>query len=621
MKLLYPVCLLSLTLQAPCAAAGPVKPDLSPVCAAAGAGVPGRPGIKRVVVIGGPEQLPDPAVLKASLSGVEVINCVLKPGGQGVEGAFREALGYRPDLAVVLGAGPAEPPAPEGFYLRARKAAYRLLKKMRIRRQAPAVDVLAEKAGRLRALAAIARAEKVPLLLCALPVNLSGQPPAYYLPPENEDFAAGLLALGPDPARAAERFTRVLKKAPGNPLVEFYLAKALEAGGRFSEARSHYSLALDLDLLQERPSPRLNSIMKKSAADSGAGFCDLEGAFSRASANGLPGFEQFSYGARWRPAYNGLVWGEIAGAARTAGLAWFDYKAPPAPPALTDKDLRDTLAAAAAELSAYPPGGPSVLSEPAVAAFGFAEALRKGLPARFINGGKDLSGAPAGLLRAHLAEAARRRGDGQLAAAQAKLALASEPFNPRFRLLKDLCLLGADRKKEAKGDLEQLFSVPAVRTMAVSAARSYGQLAPGSPDPAVPPEKELSSSKKLSDEAVAKLLKGESAASGRLLLEALKANPFNAEALITLCSLKYSDGELRTALAFCDGVPGAAASRYPDSGLVLAADSLRLKALIYARLGRQAAAAAALKAALAAAPQDWTSLASARAELRTAEGY
>jgi tetratricopeptide (TPR) repeat protein len=609
-------------LPAPYAAAGPAAPELSAVCAASGIQVPGQPGTKLIALIGGPGALPDPAVLEKSLPGVRVVSCALKAGGRGMEEALSGALRYRPDLAVVLGADLARPAGPDGFYLRSKKTAYRLLKKIHIDRSVPADNGLAARAERLRAVAALARANKTPLLFCTLPLNLKGQPPASYLLPENEFFAAGLLELEQSGSAAAARFEMALKNARGNPLAEFYLAKALEAKGSLDEARAHYAEALNRDLWQELPSPMLNAEIRKAAAGSGTGLCDLEGAFLRVSSNGLSGFDQFSYGARWRPAYEGLVWGEIAGAARAAGLAWFAYAAPSAPPAaLAEKDYTETLAAAAAALGAYPAGGPSALAEPAVAAFGFVEARKKGLAGRFIAAGKDLGGAGRPLLLAHLAEASRRLKDGRGALPQARLALAAEPANPRFRLLRDLCLLGSDHRKEAKGDLPLLFSEPAARTMAIAAARVYGLLSPGAPEPAVPSQKEVAASKKLADAAVAKLMSGDRVSSGRLLAEALKINPLNAEALMSLCSLKYSAGELRAALAACDGVPGATAERYPDSWRGLTADSLRMKAMVYFKLGRPAAAAAALRTAIAAAPEDWGGLAPARAELRIAEGF
>jgi tetratricopeptide (TPR) repeat protein len=624
MKLFYTVCLLTLAFRVPAAAAGPEKPYFSVACPKGGGclaepggfSVPKRPGVKRVFVIGAPGALPDPAILKTALPGVEVINCSARTA-QDRKKILSEALGYQPDLAVALGAGPADPFAPEGFYQRYKKAAYRLLKKLHLPQPAPEVEGLTARTADFSALASLAKSGKTPLLFCTLPVNLGGQPPAYYPAPEDESFAAGLLQLGQNAASAAAYFAKALEKNPGNPLVEFYLAKALEGKGLFAEARAHYARALDLDLWQERPSPALNGAIRKAAAASGAGLCDLEGAFLRVSSNGLSGFDQFSYGASWRPVYDGLIWGEIAGA---SGLGWFAYKAPAALPALTDQDLRATLSGAAAELRAFPSDGPSVLSEPAIAAFGFAEARRKGLAARFLDDANALGGAHKATLLAHLAAAASRRGDSLGAAGPARLALASEPANPRFRFMNDLSLLGSVHKKEAKTDLELLFSEPSARIAAIAAARAYGLLPPGSPEPALPSETNIAGSKKLADEAVAGLMKGDPVSARGQLVEALKLNPLNAEALMSLCSLKYSSGELQAALAACDGVPGAAASRYQDSGSELAADSLRMKALIYFRLGSLPAAAGTLKAAIAAAPPGWKNLAAARADLAKAEG-
>lgn len=117
------------------------------------------------------------------------------------------------------------------------------------------------------------------------------------------EFDRGVAALaGKDAAGALEAFEAAAKLDDRFAELHFQRGRALEALGRFDDARAAYALARDLDGLRFRTDSRLNEAIRAvaggRAVGAGAGgvsLVDIERLFEdeRRSPNGLPGAELF----------------------------------------------------------------------------------------------------------------------------------------------------------------------------------------------------------------------------------------------------------------------------------------------------------------------------------------
>jgi len=168
---------------------------------------------------------------------------------------------------------------------------------------------LASFAGNLTGMARAAKSAGIPLVLCTLPVNSQDIPPEdeWSLPMGDRRFLEAFEALvrGDYPA-ARDRFRVIVQAAPQQPWGRYYLAKSWEALGRFAEARAAYAAALDRDRLT-RCSPSANAVIRRIAAQEGAGLADLEGAFLSAAPHGLLGRAMFVDDVHWHLEYNRLA--------------------------------------------------------------------------------------------------------------------------------------------------------------------------------------------------------------------------------------------------------------------------------------------------------------------------
>lgn len=605
--------------------------------------VPKPEGAKLMFLLGesAAALLGDGESLTESVPDFRLINCGMSNYDSSREAAvFKEALEYKPDLIVVIsGSNEGREYPCEGKDAKRQRWRRNLLEKLYAlkynSRLAPGLASLRIHKARLKEMAEQAKAKRTPLILCTLPVNLSGTPPAGVLPLENAAFASGMAAFESKKYEiAAGLFKESLGKDGKEPFALFYMAKALEALKRFPEAKAAYLQALNSDDRPGQPLAERNEMIRKLAAKEGAGLCDLELAYYNSAKNGIPGFEQLSDTSFLKP----LIWDELLKTADAMDLAEFRelpvYPSEQLPP---EEELKKSFSDAVVDIDnalfdpalaalAAPYGG--VLSEKALAGMEYAEAR---WPAAFERAalseavfknlfiGSAWSERTASRLTAlrphfiaHLAEAQRRRGNFRKALELADRAIAADAGKLYFRQIKALSLAGLGKKNEAEKELAALYTAPALRKRAQVLGRAYGLALPEAgafPDAA-------KGSKKLADEGTAKLRAGDTAAAETLLAEAAKLNPSNAEAFLSLCSAQFAQKKFQAALDSCDSARWGAESYYPAARQALISDASYLKAQALARLGRKSAAAGELKKALQDPPPGWNNLAAAKAELK-----
>jgi len=155
----------------------------------------------------------------------------------------------------------------------------------------------------IRSMAAEARARAVPVILVTVPVNLRDWRPNVSEQPLSgadlvrwqDAYRQGRTALVRGEAAAAVEFlANATRLNPENADSTFFLARALEAAGRFAEAHSAYSRARDLDFNPFRALSSFADIVREIAAGSDHVLCaDAEKAFQSASAPRAPGFDLF----------------------------------------------------------------------------------------------------------------------------------------------------------------------------------------------------------------------------------------------------------------------------------------------------------------------------------------
>jgi tetratricopeptide (TPR) repeat protein len=290
-------------------------------------------GLRRVFVVGeSVAQRFSTSALAEALRGawgvpaVEVVNC-----GMGaydsvrVAAVLREALVHDPDLAVVFVGNNDGLQSPAVWY-----PAYRLnlslrrlwlwrLAQDRLRpRAAAALDreaLLTSLEANLRGMARAARAKKVPLVFCTLPVNEREWPPAGELPLFSPEFFKGWMALEEKhPAAAIERLRAFTREAPRDPMGHFWLAKALEAAGRKAEAREEFGLAIEWNW-PDRCTSRRNELIRRVAREEGAAVAEVDGYARGLVPGGSPGWESFIDAVHWLPELDVPISALIAGAA------------------------------------------------------------------------------------------------------------------------------------------------------------------------------------------------------------------------------------------------------------------------------------------------------------------
>ncbi|MCM2266949.1 MAG: tetratricopeptide repeat protein [Elusimicrobiales bacterium] len=258
----------------------------------------------------------------------ELVNCGM-PGYESrrVLEVFGQALVYQPDLLVVLSGNNETgqdfcPDFRSDLDRRARRIKTRLAGLSLPAAEAAGAVSLAIHESRLREMAALARKARVPVLFCTLPANLKDFAPSGYPPPEAE---AGIRLAGKDPGAALSALSR--RGLRGEPFALFYSGRALEALGRYAEAREKYEAAVKYDPALDRSSSERNAMIRRVAKEEGACLADLEAAFSAAASNGITGGEQLADGVHWFKTYSPFVSAEL-GRAAAACLAADPSKIP-----------------------------------------------------------------------------------------------------------------------------------------------------------------------------------------------------------------------------------------------------------------------------------------------------
>ena len=156
---------------------------------------------------------------------------------------------------------------------------------------------LAQYRANLRALLARYRRAGVPVYLGTLVSNERDQPPfvSGHGPRVDAEawrrhFDAGLAALAAgDPDAALEAFDAALAEDDLHADVHFGRGRALEALGRYQEARQAYLAAKDRDELRFRAPEAMNDVLREVAAEEGARVVEVQEAFVARAEHGLVG--------------------------------------------------------------------------------------------------------------------------------------------------------------------------------------------------------------------------------------------------------------------------------------------------------------------------------------------
>lgn len=265
-----------------------------------------RAGTRRVFLVGESvaQRFTTAALVGAFPPPVEVVNAGMGAYDSArVAGVLRDVLEREPDLVVVLAGNNDAPTSPLWY------PAWRLNLEMRrlwlwrraqdrLRpRRPPVVDreALAKTfEENLRGMARAARAKKVPLVFCTLPVNERDWPPTGELPLYSKDFALGWAALQEGrTAEAVAHFRRFTASTPRDPMGHYWLAKA-------TGDRAEYAAALEWNW-PDRCTSRRNDIIRRVAKEEGARLADLDAYLRGLSPGGAPGWDFFLDGVHWRP--------------------------------------------------------------------------------------------------------------------------------------------------------------------------------------------------------------------------------------------------------------------------------------------------------------------------------
>lgn len=151
----------------------------------------------------------------------------------------------------------------------------------------------------LRALLGRYRDAGVPVFIGTLVANERDRPPfisghrrGLDLEAWQSHFDAGVEALeADDPATALAAFDAAVALDDLHADVHFGRGRALEALGRYDEARQAYLASKDRDELRFRAPEEANAILRQVAAEQGAHVVEVEAAFTAASEHGVVGRE------------------------------------------------------------------------------------------------------------------------------------------------------------------------------------------------------------------------------------------------------------------------------------------------------------------------------------------
>lgn len=167
----------------------------------------------------------------------------------------------------------------------------------------------------------LAQAQKIPLLLCTIPVNLRDWPPlaSKHRPDLTPDdlrrwqthLDQGLTAKQSGQwAQAIVSFTQALALDDQHARLHYLLAQCLSAAGRDTEAAEHFQQACDLDTLRFRSTARTNEVIRQIAGDpdlNSVRLLDAVRIFADRAPHGVPGHEAFYEHVHFTPDGNYLM--------------------------------------------------------------------------------------------------------------------------------------------------------------------------------------------------------------------------------------------------------------------------------------------------------------------------
>ena len=160
----------------------------------------------------------------------------------------------------------------------------------------------------MRIICRLARAKKVPIILCTLPANFSDYPP-YGKTPIDEHFIFGQLLFDNGRYQEAIREYRAfLEDDPNNAYGFYFLGQVYQTVKDYAKAKENYLKALDLDFGSGgRSSVQSNNIIRNVCREENVYLADLEWEFIKISQNALFGFDYFTDNCHWYFDYNPLV--------------------------------------------------------------------------------------------------------------------------------------------------------------------------------------------------------------------------------------------------------------------------------------------------------------------------
>lgn len=579
--------------------------------------------------------------------GLEIINCGM--GGYEsyrIYGVLKEILNYSPDLIVTLsGNNDTREESCPGFEFELRRRKFRLFERYfsltAAGPEARKKALLKMHEGMLLKMAGAAKKAGVPIVFCTMPAAVKDMPPGRPAPLENRHFALGYrLFYAKKHAEALVEFKLGLTADPCEPFFNFYAARSLERLGRNKEAAAHYSDALNFDTTMSRSGRERNDLIRRAAAAEGACVADLEKLFQGISAGGLPGFAEFTDGMHWNYPHGKSVWEEIFRAAGRCGIKGFEKFTSGSPGNWAETSRETALKrlgyaffwldeqtlneASLAELSRIKTEQPELLKIAGVSPEQFKDLLLDNFWSTLkINRFKELFP----FFLAHLAETERRAGNYAQALSLCGKALLLKPGHPLVKFVRVQVL--ADMGGKTEDEFLALAQEPSLGDKVAAVAAAYGFKKAADPAPrrnaaaaAAPASGEnAKSSKKLSDQAVKKIFSGDFKAAEELYAKALEKNPFNAEALMTLCSLRRKDGPTPRALDACQRAASAVyqdpANRIPSLEMLYCDAAFESYKMLMA-LKREPEAAAILGQCVKRAPPGWPGLDAAKAALKGA---
>lgn len=613
--------------------------------------LPNEDGRRRVFVVGESAAGLLSAVDAAGKDPLVGAAARLEPGGPGVEGVncgmggydserilrvVREVARYGPAELVVL-SGNNEGIADDCPGLRARlrrglRAAEERLRSLFSDARSVRHAMRLERHERnLRRMALAARVGGVRLAFCTLPVDLRDVPPASPPYPASPDHSAARAATERGEFRAArDILERILRRDPLDAHAHYALARLLERLGEDAAAAGHYRLAVEWDLSAGRTTPRMNENIRRVAREEGVCLADLEALFALA-----PDARSFSDGVHWLPSRTPAVDEAVLGALGACAGRKTPARVPvlPAGPApVPPGQARRLLLNALRVFQTARGGGDGDIDEQALAYLRRSDALdraaleraassRAGLEAAleenfFVRGMRaDADRLRLELLR-HLSELRRRQSDLPPALRLAEEALRLDPGARATQAQRALILAAGGRRKEAEESFETLLAGPDRRqdrgVEFLALARSYG-LAPR-------PERVAAArrgSKALADEGVRLLRAGDARAAETAFAAALRADPRNLEARLSLCAVLTRAGRRKEALEACGRAVqmAEAAPVLREQGRSFLPSALAARARARRDAGDPQGAAADLRAALRCAPPGWPETDSVRREL------